>query len=514
MIHSLIRLLERLHGAPVRLQIGAHEIAGIPVAVFACAVGMAHVLIFARIAQRAWPVAFANVSAKAAYLALGYALFGFYFWMLGYLHLWTRPWLIFSGIVSGAGLALDAGWRNGARRNFRVAWQTARGSPLLSTVIALVLVTALVSGLRGIQFDDDYRWQSAVFWTHANHWAKTPYRLTNGPALSELLHLSGAIFGSTTAAHWMSLGLWCVTLLCAAALVRPIGIPSPVAVAACLSVPILISTASAMNSDSTGACFALGGLVFLLCKKGNLTPLSILPSGILFAAVYSAKAVALGCFPAALWLAFSKSGLNWRAALLALCLPLLVIVALWAAHTDRLLGHPFDTSGKLLVRDTNSVMYRTGAAAGRIPHLTDILRLPWDMVLTTVRGQREPFGGRTGVLWLILLPFSIALAWRGFPDSRYFWTLLFVGLSTFFLTGAITLKTRFALTSFMILATLAALVYAHRRRLGLLPRSLAAIAFALGCAIGVTDGCRKLMIGVILDTPPSLGAVQVIADNL
>jgi hypothetical protein len=288
--------------------LGSHQFEQLPTAVVVLLIYWAHVFAFAMLIKR-WLQPKSRLEFFTC-LTAGFALFGFYIWIVGYCRLLNAPFFAISAIIWAAVsymvTRLVPPLRLTEDREDRV--MVRAGSRGLATVAVLTVLVAAVSGLRGGAFDDDYRWQSATAWVHAGHWSRVPYRLTNGTAMSEMLHVPAATFHSLTAAHWASTSLWVCAAMNAAALGSRLGLSAPVAIVATLSLPVFTSAGSTLNSDVPALAFALGGLTALTLSRSAARPgQPLFIAGLLFAAVLSTKFVVLACLPAALLGMFATS---------------------------------------------------------------------------------------------------------------------------------------------------------------------------------------------------------------
>ena len=504
---QLMKVLERLCGATIQVQVSpACLLSDLRMSVPAFLLAMVHVTAFALLAKRVLRVRLSTLSANAAYLTMGYALFGFYVWAAGYVGGLNRRAFLLSSVAAFVFVCRDYRkvlWVLSCLR-IRLAVVGHRW-PVATAAVLVVTAIALWSGTRGIAYDDDYRWQSAVFWAKQGCWARSPFRLTNGPALSEMLHVPAAIFGSPTAAHWMSTCLWICCALSAAAIGQKLGAPSVISVVAVLSLPVFTRLASVLSSDVTALAFALAAFVFLMERVNQPDEVlgATLAAGLLFAAVLSTKFILLASLPAAIAMSLGVRRpvlqRGWRLA--ALTGPVLTVACLWVAHTYHLIGMPFDPSGKHMARSADDPMWKDGQAAGRIPGLLDIARLPMEPFVTTVFGQREPYGGRTGLLWAAMLPAAAILIYRGHLNLKAATILLGISLCSYGLLAPFMLKTRFLLLPFALLSVLAAAVYCQRGLLWSSGRRMVAILFVISATVGMFDGARNLLLGLVLEAP-------------
>jgi hypothetical protein len=496
------------------LQLGLADLERAPKSLLVLGIYIVHVLSFGLFTWRISKIRFKWPVAYSAYLTFGYAAFGFYVWAVGYFWALNRSFFISSTMVWGLFAIVVLIGTHCGTETVRAVLRAFRAHPVLTFLAAATILIAMISGTRGVAFDDDYRWQSAAVWAAAGHWVRSPFRLTNGPAMSEMLHVPAAVFGNLTAAHWASTGIWVCCALNAAAIARKLQISAVVGIVSVLSIPVFTSSGSILNSDVPAVAFATAAFVLLLDKEEpGMPPRVLLMAGVLLAAVLSAKFIVLGCLPGAIAVCVMGTRGTLQDRIVKVCIliaPIFVAGLLWMAHTYHLTGRPFDPTGKHLVRTPNDPMWHDGQAVGRIPSARDLLDLPLQPFMTIFWGQKEPFGGRTGLLWFALLPAALFLVMTKRVDS---WMIqrrhLLLAVSFYILLAPIVLKTRFLMFFFIWMALFSATAYEHRH---LLPRWAArtvACLFFITATVGIMDGGRKLLMKVIFDTPPAHPQHQV-----
>ena len=442
---------------------------------------------------------------------VGITLFGLEMLLLGHLNALTRPALAMSSLVIIIGLF--RAWPD-IRKQRSVLFSRVRACVRQERVLALscALMFALValSGLRAPREGDelDYHWAAPVFWAQQGRWAASPYRLTNGPALMEMNYTFSACFGSSSAAHWShTLCLFVLALACAG-LARTLGVSPLAAVAACLSCPVIVNQASIAYNDVAAGALVLCAYAALVCRKegDESAPLpgnSLLIAGILFAGAVSVKPFTLVALPPALLYVYcyglragkgsgSVTGLR-NMGLISGCVAL--TLCLWAWHTHSLIGHVWDSSGKYMARQPSDSMWQTGQAAGRIPSLTDLAVLPTVPFVTGILGQREPYGGRTGLLALLFAPIGLSVMHllSASRRRRLYW-LVGAAVAYFLLLGPVALKTRFHIFVWCVGMVVAAIGYSHTKNgRTVIPPRLSVGAYYLLVWIGMTDGARILL---------------------
>ncbi|HZP82303.1 MAG TPA: hypothetical protein VFB21_11745 [Chthonomonadaceae bacterium] len=447
----------------------------------------------------------------ATLAGLGFTLFGLEMGLLGHLAALTRPVLLLSGLIMAVGLLRPVSQRRALLAAFpRRLLAILREDRLLAFSCVIFLLCIFLAGMRPPQARDEieYHWAAPLFWAQAGRWETSPFRLTNGPALLEMIYTFSAVFSSPAAAHWTHSLLLLVLLLGAASLAQAIGGSRLAAIAACLSIPVLTGQASIAYNDVGAAALIVCAYAALLCprrnQEGRVTARWAGPAaaGLLLAGALSIKPLTAAALPVACCLAAFPPGERQRApisasvrAALVLLLPAALFLGFWFWHTRTLTGKIWDNSGVHLARTPADPMWRSGAAAGRIPSLRDMAVLPFVPILSSIFGQREPYGGRTGLLLLVYTPLGLA-ALRHRTDAerqRAHW-LIAAAVVYFLLLGPVAIKTRFHLFVWTACACLAAVAYQDllRNRASAVSR-IGLGGFYLCLWIGMADAGRKLL---------------------
>ena len=117
-------------------------------------------------------------------------------------------------------------------------------------------------------------------------------------------------------------------------------------------------------------------------------------------------------------------------------------------HTFVLTGH-FVANNVRSIYPSGSAAVASGAAAGRIPNLFDILLLPINPFITGIIGQHEPYGGRTGLAMLVGLPVVVMLMCRDRDLKSRMFGFFVLGASTYLVIAPVFIKTRFLLVSWI-----------------------------------------------------------------
>jgi hypothetical protein len=469
--------------------------------------------------------------------ASGLALLGAETLLFGHLGL-LRPGAFLTSAAVMLVLLIPPAWKNGRRwlTDFRAELEsTFAGQPVIAWTCAGMLTLVAISAMRPPFMVDEmeYHRSAPMLWSHEGRWVHSPYRGTNGPALGEILYTVSAVLGSPTAAHWTH-SLFLVVLLCGcAALTRSAGGGSGASVAgvvaACLSCPVIVNQSSVAYNDLMASAFAISAYVPIWSGNRKAEALgpgleprpcrsALFVASMLFTAAVSVKFFLLASIPiAAVYAArplivrggrimVNHRRLPSRAALIVG--PALVVLALWNLRAVHVMRGSF-FGDHAIVHSSTDPMWLNGTAAGRIPTLGDVIRLPLVPFLATLWGQQEPYGGRIGLLLLAFAPIGIYIVCHGpqWQRSRALW-LLAAGVVSFFLLGPVAVKTRFHIFFWAVLCCFAgigynAVVFDPRVR-----SRLAVAAFAGLMFLGMADIAHVLvpMQGAPNRLPPSQAA--------
>lgn len=176
-------------------------------------------------------------------------------------------------------------------------------------------------------------------------------------------------------------------------------------------------------------------------------------------------------------------------------LPFVLLLGLWSLHSYHLTGQFFgyDKGSIELVRSESDPGWVTGTAAGRIPKLKDFVVLPTVPLVTGIIGQREPYGGRTG---LIIVPFCAIAIFNlrrlsQVSRKNVIW-LLIAALTYFFLLGPVFIKTRFHIFVWTLLMCVASAGYALTREWSPKLRRITTVTYCLLVLLGMLDSARYL----------------------
>ncbi|MGH7214700.1 MAG: hypothetical protein ACREIT_08050, partial [Tepidisphaeraceae bacterium] len=198
----------------------------------------------------------------------GLAILGFGILAAGHLNGLHRAVAYASSAAMFVGLLASwghlVGWTRVAASEIRGAF---RENWFLVLACAGMAVLVVVCGLRAGWWVDEieYHYAAPLLWAEHGKWVPSPYHNTNGPALAEVLFTFPALFKSDVAAHWMH--STCLLMLAAgcAGLSRRAGGSAIGALAAVLSVPVVVNQSHVAYSDIAAGGFAIAGYVALFC---------------------------------------------------------------------------------------------------------------------------------------------------------------------------------------------------------------------------------------------------------
>ncbi len=394
--------------------------------------------------------------------------------------------------------------------------ETVRTEKVLSAIVFLTIGILLFSCWRRPLYGDEiqYHWAAPQFWALQTEWIQAKIKLVNGPALIEWLYTWSAVWHSSVSAHFTHLSLFFLLLIGAAGIGILIGATPLMVIAACMASPVMLNQATISFNDVGMAAFLVNayGVLLSVDRQGQSdNSKSWLTTGLLLGAAYLSKSLGLAAVPFALAYQFINSptitARSRIANVLWLLLPIVFAVSLGVAHTFYLTGQLSDRSrtptiGKIpadpkwadavyIARDPNDPMLIAGAAAGRIPTYKDILILPFTPFIAAIFGQREPYGGRTGLVLLIFLP----LFFSGFRSkfnskSKEFW-LFFAAAVYFAIVAPVFIKTRFNIFAWCLLSICAAGAFNNVKSERY--RKLFSIVFTLAVLLGVCDASRVVL---------------------
>ncbi len=437
--------------------------------------------------------------------ALGYTLLGLELFAAGHVGLLSRAFILTScGVVGGVGAILWA--RAGADDGLDLEGlrEGFKGERLLTWVCVVVFVMVLVAGIRRPFMTDEleYQWAAPKLWAESGRWIASPYRLTNGPALAQMVYTVAALFDTPTAAHWTHTLMLAILLAGGASLARGVGGMAVATMAACLACPAIANEAPISYNDISLAALLLAAYVALRpAGDERQAPGGVVAAGVLLAGAFSVKPLALAALPFAAITVYARapSGVASRVRRLSyLLIPIIIAALAWSWHTHYLTGQHWDRSGQYFAHSAVDPMWTSGAAAGRVPNIAACLKLPFVPIYASVFGQREPYGARLGLVMLVFVPLGVISLFGSWPDDRRrigLW-LLCAACAYYLILGPVAIKTRFHMFVWVVLFGLAGGFYARScTRADKMSRALRALYKVL-VIVGALDVAHVVLKGL------------------
>jgi hypothetical protein len=447
-------------------------------------------------------------SLMAILLGIGFALFATEIFVLGEFRVLYRagflistaiamllaaqaqPWLLWR--------AIPAGGKRGSKNTLE---RTTMG---ISAAAVFLSVFGVCAQPPHTEDEVEYHWPAPLFWAVHHGWVESPYRLTNGPALAEMLFTVPALYGSTTAAHILGVIFLLIITMSCASLANAIGVPPLPAALAILSIPVLLVSAPVSHNDNIAAAFALCAYAALLNGSTD-TPMrsSIIVATVALAAAVSTKPFTVLAAPGVcgyLLYANYRGGHHRESRRTAVTRSAWVLAAvagtllIWAGHCYLHTGQFWDSRGYVMATSPADPMWDSAKAAGRKARLADYLVEPVIFPVTMTIGRERGFSGdRIGPLLLVFFPLGL-LGLRGLsPDRRHALYCLIAGAAFYLVVFSPTApKTRFHLFVWGIGAVVAALGYrwTQQQRPWIARSCFAGFVFLF--ALGPLDACRHL----------------------
>ena len=340
---------------------------------------------------------------------------------LGVVHL-LRPitfWVSTGICIALLGLCIHRTLDFKMRVFARELWRVLRKNRLMAISVSFYGLIQFVSCFRILPYGDEiqYLWPSPLHWAASNTWSASPFRHSDGPILWNVLHTIPALFDSNSAAHLINLSVVPMTCLVAVLIGKKLGLSSGLSGVIPLGIPAFVNSASTCSTDvpSSGLTvyvLYLGVLGIRQIQNKNLS----IPLCLLFSSLYSVKLTAITVLLPFTLLALRRelserkkwSLVSLKAFIVYLInfafVPVLFSVIGWAIRTYKLTGHFYDNRNVMLATGPDHWLWHTGGEIARIPNLTELLITPALPVLLPIIGQSEPYGARTGLASLLLIP--------------------------------------------------------------------------------------------------------------
>lgn len=374
---------------------------------------------------------------------------------------------------------------------------------LVLVATAFATLTLFRTPLSGDEVE--YKWSTPREWALAGQFREVSARLSNGWNLAEYLSVPAALWDEVQSARLNSLALALTLALGAAALAEQLGASVRarwLVGAATLTMPSVLLWTVVLGNDLAAAMFLLAATVAMLSIGPSSFAISLF-SGAAVWTKFIALAAAAPIIATALLLNDDRTGLcvpnrhQLRRWVLRVAGPLLALCTLGFIHTYYLTGRAWAPMVRTIYPSDHPFM-ATGAAAGRIPSVTDIALVPIVPVLVGVIGQREPYGGRVGLVLLVGLP-ALIIGWRRYSrDLRHRVTVpLLIATVSYLTLAPVFIKTRFLLFSYVIWLVVSVAVLTDTSRgpkFGIVTpeRSFAAL-LALAWVSAIADPIRVLI---------------------
>ena len=413
-------------------------------------------------------------------LSTSWALVGFGIMVLGWLHFFYAVVFFTIGLVAGALSAVI--WVRTLARRGPLHWRrTTRDFSRSDFAVAVVGLLAVASAALGavrqpLSGDEKgYKWVAPLAWSHAHHFIEVTFRLSNGFNLAEYLSVPAATFHALVVARFVEVAMLVGIGLAAAALADAAGVRRGwwVGIAA-VSIPLAVIDATWVGSDLEPAAFLAAATLAFMILPGysRMVFYCVLTAGAVQAKVIVAPVAVV--MTLVLVLLFDNA--RGRVALrhtVAYSIGTVGSLIIGFTHTLVLTGHLVANNVRS-VFPSGSYAVATGEAAGRTPNLFDILLLPINPFIVGIIGQREPYGGRTGLAMLVGLPVVVVLIYRDRDLRSRMFGFFVLGALTYLVIAPVFIKTRFLLVSwvfFLVAIGLAGEELAHQnsrlRRIGL-----------------------------------------------
>ena len=371
--------------------------------------------------------------------------------------------------------------------------------------VLLLLVVAFLAGFRPPAASDElaYHWPAPVLWASVGHWIVSPFRFTNSFDLAEILYTPAAVFRSSTAAHWTDGGTFLLLALGAAALARRFGGLATLTFAGVIAIPAAAEESWLAYDDVFAASLVMAACVAVTAPSTGQRPntRSYWTAGILIGGAISVKPIMLLLVPLPVFLAMNaerrRSG-RWSipaqvGVLAPLAIPSAVASVGWFAYSKAITGKWFQSTGLVVARFGHDPT--NGLATIRIPTLVQAVAIPFLPMATGVIGQRQPYGGRSGLVLLLFIPVMVITAVRmDTDDRREFGRIAVPVLVSYLIAGLLIVRTRFLLVDYgaAIAAATCALVWWQHRSPARWGTALH-WAFRLLILLGLLDAVRHAL---------------------
>lgn len=342
----------------------------------------------------------------------------------------------------------------------RSAWAEGRRQWLLSPVsltavgLGLVLAT-VVSFAPPWRIDEvEYHWPAPLEWVAAGHWVDSSYKHVDGFPFMEICYTAAATLGSFAGAHLLHLTTLVAIGLAAAQAGRSLGVRATGAVAAAaMAMPVMWDQAYVAYNDTAVGGFAMAAAAIALTGHRSWSRMGMILA--LLVTAISIKPTGLGAVGLvgiiilmSEWKDRRGAGQRWFVRTLKawglLAAAAIVAVLAWSTRRYALTGTWVDPT--LTGPPSEDVL-------SRLPSQMDHLIAPVIPFVLGLVGSQEPWGGRTGVITLVLLVPTLlyVLIRRGDVGFRYAQAIV-PAWAHWIALGLSKLRTRFHIVAWALFA--------------------------------------------------------------
>ncbi|GAA1468784.1 hypothetical protein [Microbacterium thalassium] len=371
----------------------------------------------------------------------------------GHLHV-LGPWLPYGLAAGGAVLAL-IGFRENAApvaQGWAGVVRHVRSHPVALIATSLALVLALVcTAAAPFRIDEiEYHWAAPVAWAEFGGWNDSPFKHVDGYPLMEIIYTAAATQGSYVAAHLLHFISFLALGFALAGLAGSLGVRGTgVTAAAGLAMPVVWDSSYVAYNDVPVAATTIAAAAVVMGSRkrrvqaawlaGGLIAVgvSIKPNGIVGVGVVGlmmlmryfferrdAAASAAGT-PAPRFSSLVREGL------VLIVLPLAAL-AFWLVRR-------YAITGVFLAADGTP----SGEALARLPSPLQQALAPLLPFAGSIIGGSEPWGGRLGVVLLLLIPAIAYAIWRRGDVLRRFSLAIVPAFAHWIVLGLRIVRTRF-----------------------------------------------------------------------
>ncbi|WES63807.1 hypothetical protein P0L94_15210 [Microbacter sp. GSS18] len=397
--------------------------------------------------------------------------------IVGHLHL-LGPWLPYALAVAGIALAL-VGFRDNAEpvlRGWAGVVRHVRSHPVALIATSLALVLALICTAAAPFRTDEiaYHWAAPVAWAEVGGWNDSPFRHVDGFPMMEIIYTAAATQGSYVAAHLLhfisflalgfalaglagSLGVRGTGVTAAAGLAMPVVWDSsyvayndvPVAATTIAAAAVVMGAAHERRMHAAwlaGAIIAFGVSV----KPNGIVGVGVVGLMMLMRYVFERRDAASSTAgaPAPRLAALVRDGV------VLVVLPVAALV-FWLARQYAITGVLFAPRGT----PSEDVL-------SRMPSTLQRVLAPLLPFVGSVIGGSEPWGGRLGIVLLLLIPAIVYAIWRRGDVLRRFSLAIVPAFAHWIVLGVRIVRTRFHIAAWglMVIAIRIPLEDAMTRR--------------------------------------------------